>query len=329
MTERESGNNHEYKLDGDGFPSPWTTPWPEQDDSSNGTTPLADVSLIQADDALLNALGGPDPHVAESLGEPELNQLLLAWRRDIDSEPIAELVDTQEAVTTIQTAALAKRNNGRAYRRRMMVPVAVAAAVVAIGFTGTAVAARDAQPGDALWGLSKVLYSEHAQSVEAAASVRTDLQEAQLALAQRRYDDARQSLHEAGKVLPKVAVEDDAAELKAQHTELVERLNQPADNSGQLSPPQMPPAISSSQTSNPEPSGSSPQPSDPTTSPSTEPSNQSPPPPSQSSAPSSTPPSTPTGDTTSGDSDGSGSGPRVGSVSGDGTEATTEEQPAG
>jgi len=124
----------------------------------------ADLSAVQADDALLDALGGSDPGIADGLGEQELNELLLAWRRDIDSEPLAELVDLDTAVTTVKTAALAQRHGQRARRHRFLVPVAAAAAVLAIAFTGTGLAARDAQPGDTLWGLTKVLYADHARS---------------------------------------------------------------------------------------------------------------------------------------------------------------------
>ncbi|ASR34149.1 hypothetical protein BAY61_03115 [Prauserella marina] len=254
---------------------------------------VPELSLIQADDALLDALGGPDPQVADSLGDQELNALLLAWRRDIDSEPLAELVDTPEAVITIKTAALAKRKGGKGRRRRMLVPVAAAAAVLAIGFTGTALAARDAQPGDTLWGLSKVLYADHARSVEAAASVRTELQEAGLAIAQQRFDDARRALEQAEQALGNVAG-DELAQLKARHMELMAQLDQPVDEGDSQPPPtHIPDSTSSTVTGTkpsdvvPPPAGSTEptpteDPTTPTTSPSETPTSSTPPPPSSS-----------------------------------------------
>ncbi|MEU3275535.1 anti-sigma-D factor RsdA [Saccharomonospora sp. NPDC006951] len=261
---------------------------------AGGDTPaVPELSLIQADDALLDALGGPDPQVADSLGDQELNALLLAWRRDIDSEPLAELVDTPEAVTTIKTAALAKRKGGKGRRRRMLVPVAAAAAVLAIGFTGTALAARDAQPGDTLWGLSKVLYADHARSVEAAASVRTELQEAGLAIAQQRFDDARRALEQAEQALGNVAG-DELAQLKARHMELMAQLDQPIDEGDSQPPPtHVPDSTSSTVTGTkpsdvvPPPAGSTEptpteNPTTPTTPPSETPTSSTPPPPSSS-----------------------------------------------
>ena len=208
-----------------------------------------DLSLVQADDALLDALGGSDPKVADGLGDQELNALLLAWRRDIDSEPFPELVDVNEAANTVRTASLAKRRAGGGRRRKMLVPVAAAAAVLAIAFTGSGLVARDAQPGDTLWGLTKVLYADHARSVEAAAAVRIDLREAQLAITQGRFDEARQALEQARQSLGEVAVEDNADELRAQHLELSLRLNEPEAPSEPA--PEQPPAPGTTPTAPP------------------------------------------------------------------------------
>jgi Anti-sigma-D factor RsdA to sigma factor binding region len=187
----------------------------------------ADLSAVHADDALLDALGGSDPKSADDLGDQELNALLLAWRRDIDSEPLAELVDTDTAATTVKAAALAQRRGPRARKRRIFVPVAAAAAVLAIAFTGTSIAARDAQPGDTLWGLTKVLYADHARSVEAASAARTDLQQASIALSQGRIVEAQQALAEAAAKLTQVSVEDNLAQLMREHRELTAKLERP------------------------------------------------------------------------------------------------------
>nr|WP_307832229.1 anti-sigma-D factor RsdA [Prauserella cavernicola] len=287
------------------------SPYPRASEPDESSDTL-ELSAIQADDALLDALGGSDPQVADGLGDQELNALLLAWRRDIDSEPIADLVDTATAVTTIKAASIAKRHAGRGRRRRMLVPVAAAAAVLAIGFTGTALAARDAQPGDTLWGLSKVLYADHARSVEAAASVRTDLEAAYLAIAQERYEDARRALQAAEASLGQVTAEDELAQLKARHTELMAQLNKPPTNPGNNNnqPPPLPgpPDSSSSTATDTKPTEEPhlPLPTEPgptelpdtSTSPTTDPSTSSsePPPPSTSTS----------GDTTSGESGSSG-----------------------
>lgn len=193
---------------------------------------LDNLSAMQGDDALLDALGGLDPSSDDSVNDAELNDLLLAWRRDIDSEPMIELVDTDTAVTTIKTAAAARRHRSVGRKRRALVPVAVAAAVLAIAFTGTGLAARNAAPGDPLWGLTQVLYTDHAQSVQAAASVRLDLDTADTAIDHGRLEKARQALDAAADALTKVAPEDNLEQLRAEHRVLSRQLDGPEDNSG-------------------------------------------------------------------------------------------------
>ncbi|GAA3538553.1 anti-sigma-D factor RsdA [Amycolatopsis ultiminotia] len=204
---------------------------------SSGTTGYdaeadGDLTAIQADDALLDALGGTDPAVADGLGDQELNALLLAWRRDIDSEPLAELVDVDTAVTTVKTATLARRHSSRSRRRRILVPVAAACAAAAIAFTGTGLAARDAQPGDTLWGLTKVLYSDHARSVEAAAAAKLDLEKANLALADNRLVDAQRALDDAQAALDQVTDAENRDQLMEQHRQLAAQLGSPTSPPG-------------------------------------------------------------------------------------------------
>jgi hypothetical protein len=61
-----------------------------------------DVTAVRVDDALLDALGGCDIPAAEVLvDDDELNALLWAWRRKVDTEPMAVLVDTPQAVALL------------------------------------------------------------------------------------------------------------------------------------------------------------------------------------------------------------------------------------
>lgn len=309
MTKRDgSENDHERDEMTNSATSSSSSSESEQSTPEEQTTPDDELSAIRADDALLDALSGSDPGTADRVGDEELNALLLAWRRDVDSEPLPELVDTSTAATTVRAAALASGRRGRARRRLLVVPAAAAAAVLAIGFTGTALAARDAQPGDTLWGLSKVLYADHARTIEAAASVRIDLQNAYLAIAQERYDDARRSLAEAERALNQVPVEGELVQLKARHTQLMERLEQPegaatptTSSSSTASEPSTATGTESSQT--PTTSSPSVRPS-PSTDPSTGTTSE---PPTSTSTPTT---SSPTGDSTNSES--GGTNPRFG-----------------
>jgi hypothetical protein len=85
------------------------------------------------------------------------------------------------------------------------------------------------QPGDTLWGLTKVLYAEKARSVEAALEVRSDLDEARSAISVGEIEEARVALDEARGALEKVSEPEDRGELEAQHSELMTKVTEPAE----------------------------------------------------------------------------------------------------
>lgn len=178
-----------------------------------------DLSALHADDDLLTALVSFDNSASGADQDPELKSLLLSWRLDVDAEPITELVDTDTALATI---AVGNRIHKR--KPRYLVPLASAAAVLVIVFAGMGLAARNAQPGDALWALSQILYTQHAQSVEAAASVRNDLHHASEALQQGHFQEARTALAQAQNSLPAVDSADGKASLQQQQQSLLTQL---------------------------------------------------------------------------------------------------------
>ncbi|WP_229813139.1 anti-sigma-D factor RsdA [Lentzea flava] len=184
---------------------------------------------MQADDRLLDALGSATPGAAGSLVDDELNALLLAWRNEVETAPFGELVDTETAIATIQAARPQPVS-----RHRFLIPLASAAAVLAIAFTGVSLVARDAQPGDALWGLTRVLYSEHAKSIEAAAIVRSDLDSARLALREGKVNEAREKLDKVEASLGSVSTADGKAQLEEKHKELAKELD---TNTSTTTPP--------------------------------------------------------------------------------------------
>lgn len=102
-------------------------------------------------------------------------------------------------------------------RFRLLVPLASAAAVLVIAFATVVVAAKSARPGDALWGLTRVLYSNHARSLEAAAVVRENLDSARQAMREGRMSDAEDALTRAQVALSPVAPEDCHSQLNQQH----------------------------------------------------------------------------------------------------------------
>ncbi|MET9228776.1 anti-sigma-D factor RsdA [Lentzea sp. NPDC003310] len=227
---------------------------------------------MQADDRLLDALGSATPGAAGALGDDDLNALLLAWRNEVETEPFGELVDTDTAIATIQAARPQPVS-----RHRFLIPLASAAAVLAIAFTGVSLVARDAQPGDALWGLTRVLYSEHAKSIEAAAIINTDLDAARLALREGKVNEAREKLNKVEASLGSVSTADGKAQLEEKHKELAKEL----DTNTSTAPPTSttPPVTQPSQSTQPTTTTTTPSTQPSTTTPSVPPSSETPPPP--------------------------------------------------
>lgn len=261
--ERDQSEQHEFATrtrDSDE-----SRPTSEDPPSGDGREADFDLGLVQADDALLDALAGYEGgDGAGDLADQELSALLLAWRRDVDSVPIGEVVHTDTAVDVIAAGRLSSRR-----RPRLLVPVAAAAAVLVITFGGVGIAARDAQPGDALWGLTRVLYADHARSIEAAAAVLTDLREAENALGDGRMSEAKSLLDSAGEQLVVVSDEDGKDDLKRQHEMLSAKLpGGQIPGGGDPSGGSQAPGIDPSTTSGPSVPPSVP-PSDPSTPPST------------------------------------------------------------
>lgn len=296
-----------------------------RDERDEPTT--VDLSAVRADDALLDALGDADPKVAGELGEAELVELLLTWSRQVDSEPMPQLVDVDTAVTTV-TEAARNRRAARGTRRPLLIPVAAAAAVLAITFSGASVAAHNAEPGDALWALTKVLYAEKASSVQASFDVQAEFTRAREALGEGDMDAARSALEKASEELSKVRAEENHDELMEQHQQLEEAVENGGDPSDEPDDPSATtdPSESSQNSTEPDPgSESSSEPTVPsTTAPptsTTEPSESSTTSPSETSTSedSSTAGSTDQGaGTNSTDQTGSGTGAIGGDLSGEG-----------
>ena len=139
-----------------------------------------DLVAVQADDELINALAAGMSVSSPGLGgydaDDRVAAILAAWKADVDAEPIPELVDVDTAVSTVVAA------RPPSSRARHLVPVAAAAAFLVMVIGGVSVTSYNAQPDDALWGVSKVLYSERAESVQAASRVEDRIAAAKAAL---------------------------------------------------------------------------------------------------------------------------------------------------
>ncbi|WP_460961226.1 anti-sigma-D factor RsdA [Parasphingorhabdus pacifica] len=243
-----------------------------------------DLSELLADDALLDVLGGTDPDIGSRTSGDEgsdLESMLVAWRQDVDAAPIADLVDIDMAAAAITEGSRPRRR----LKRRHLVPVASAAAVLMIAFTGFGLAARDAQPGDALWGVAQVLYIDHARAAQARESAEGDLQFAAGAWEQGNRSAAEAALKRAREQMQDVDAEHGLDELEAAHASLTAKFDKHEDTTESSTteesassedsvtstpppPPQPPLPPEPPDTTSTQPPSSSTEPSESTTSPS-------------------------------------------------------------
>jgi Anti-sigma-D factor RsdA to sigma factor binding region len=164
-----------------------------------------DLAAVRADDALLDAiaggaaLGGFGSH-EDVFGRPgqdddELAAILAAWKADIEADPMPELVSLDEASEAVEAGHEARdRRTGRAKRR---MPFAVAAAAIAIALAGFTVAVHSAQPGDTMFGLTKVLFSQQADSAQKAKTAHDTIVAANTAIRQGNPAGAQSLLQSA------------------------------------------------------------------------------------------------------------------------------------
>ena len=198
-----------------------------------------DLAAVQADDALLDMLGGAGrtPGDIDIDVDGELTSVLVAWRREVHVDSNRLLVDTDTALAVISAARRPARRRGPLFG-----PIAAAAAVLVIAFSAVGLVAKSAQPNDQFWGVTQVLYPEYARSVEAAAFVRTELNKADAALRDGHPEQAKASLQRIQQQLPVIAEAEGRTDLTARHHELERELV--ADPSAQGSPPESPDASS-------------------------------------------------------------------------------------
>ncbi len=199
-----------------------------------GDEPI-DLMAVQADDELIDAIaaGRPLPGTAHGhRADDRITTLLQAWRDDVVAEPMRPLVTGAEADAALRAgqrmSATGPRHSASrtSTRNRHLIPLAGAAAALTIMMSGVAMGAHGAEPGDALWTVSKVLYSERAASVEKKVEVEDRLQKVKTALTEGRTDDAKRELDAAGTDLTVVRTEEGKEDLAEQQAFLATKLEE-------------------------------------------------------------------------------------------------------
>jgi len=142
------------------------------------TEPM-DMTVLAQDEALFEALGRGDPPPAGD----DVAMLLAAWR--------ADLTDTD---TTVRPAIPPVVGISRPRRRRWLRAALAAAAVVVGLLGGLTIAAGGAGPDSPLWAITRLLYTDRADSRAAQQEAERAIADARSAVASADYPEASRLL---------------------------------------------------------------------------------------------------------------------------------------
>ncbi|GAB4583310.1 anti-sigma-D factor RsdA [Nocardia sp. IFM 10818] len=166
---------------------------------ASGDTGPVDIAAVRRDDALIDAIAGDGPVQTGTAEEYQLAALLADWRAEILAEPMPAGPDLDTIVAAVnqevgmRQARISARSSGRL---RLVRPLLGAAATLALAIGGLTAFSYGAEPGDALWNLKEVVFSEQAQAT-VVQRADADMAQAQQLIQQGKPEQAAQVLENA------------------------------------------------------------------------------------------------------------------------------------
>ncbi|GAA5081196.1 anti-sigma-D factor RsdA [Nocardia iowensis] len=258
-------------------------------DASGDTGPV-DIAAVRRDDALIDAIASDGPVRTDSAEEYQLATMLADWRAELIAPPMTAAPDLDAIVAAVNQEIGARQARIGAHssnRLRLVRPIAGTAAALALVFGGMTAFSYNSEPGDPLWRVKEVVFSEQAQTT-VVQRANTDLDEAGKLIAQNPVL-AKERLEQAKVNAAQVDSPEKHDKLMVEWKRLVDRLramghgdladqldqgtSKPSDPSGSTSatPKPIPPVIGDTtkppveQTKPGEPSDRPTDPVDPTT----------------------------------------------------------------
>ncbi|MFZ2509901.1 MAG: anti-sigma-D factor RsdA [Gordonia sp. (in: high G+C Gram-positive bacteria)] len=153
--------------------------------------PSVDLAAVRHDDEFLTALSTGGYARPLDGAEAELGELLYAWRAETLAAPAnpLSLADVENAIAA-EAARADSPAKRRSTRMRHLRVLSGAAAIAAVAAAGLLVMSDNSQPGDPLWNVKKVVFSEAAAQTEATVDAQVNLERAEQALAHGDIDEA-------------------------------------------------------------------------------------------------------------------------------------------
>ncbi len=185
-----------------------------------------DIMAVRRDDALIDAIASDGPVATVDSDEYRLASLLAEWRSDILADPLPESPDLDQVAAAIDLALAEDALHRQRTRSRMrfLRPVAGAAAAVAFLAGGVTAFSYSAMPGDPLWKVKEVVFTQQADSTVAQVDTTSALQEVEDLLARGDAETAKTRLAEAAQRTESIRDEDERAQLQMWWTRLSDEL---------------------------------------------------------------------------------------------------------
>ncbi|WP_330183287.1 anti-sigma-D factor RsdA [Nocardia sp. NBC_01503] len=166
---------------------------------ASGDTGPVDIAAVRRDDALIDAISGDGPVQTGTTEEYQLAALLANWRAEILDEPMPAGPDLDTIVAAVNQEIGARQAQIGAQasgRLRLLRPIMGSAAALALIFGGLTAFSYNANPGDPLWRVKEVVFSEQAQST-VVSRADSDMAQAQELINQGRPEQAKALLERA------------------------------------------------------------------------------------------------------------------------------------
>lgn len=195
-------------------------------DSINDSSPV-DIAAVRRDDALIEAIRGDGPVATDDADEYQLALLLANWRSEIstpampagpDLDEVAAAVDREIAAVGLKRSASSRTRSG------LLRPVAGAAAAIALVMGGLVVFSYNSAPGDPLWSVKSVVFSQQADSTVAQIDTTSKLEQAEQLIASGDVEGAQALLDGASENAGAVVDQVQRTDLEIWLQRLVEQL---------------------------------------------------------------------------------------------------------
>ncbi|MEV6321451.1 anti-sigma-D factor RsdA [Nocardia sp. NPDC051787] len=192
---------------------------------ASGDSGPVDIAAVRRDDALIDAIASDGPVHTDSAEEYQLATLLADWRAELVAPPMPAEPDLDAIVAAVNQEIGARQARIGAHtggRLRLLRPIMGTAAALALVIGGMTAFSYNAEPGDPLWRVKEVVFSEQAQTT-VVQRADNDLSQAS-ALVSQNPTQAKERLERARETADQVSDPEKRSELMTEWQRLLAEL---------------------------------------------------------------------------------------------------------